>query len=162
MKANRKKRLLIILFVLLGLGSGVGAMTYALRQNLNSFYSIDDIYSGEAPLERQIRIGGLVKPNSIQRDKDSLNVSFVIEKGGKEVTVLYEGILPDLFREGQGIITKGELTGKDKFVAKEVLTKHDENYMPKELKDEMDERHPGGYANYPDATSYESSTQQSN
>lgn len=153
MKANRKKRLLIILFTLIGLGAGVSTLAYAFRQNLNSFYSIDDIYAGTAPMQQQIRIGGLVKAGSINSAKDSLKVSFVLIKGNREVTVLYEGILPDLFREGQGILTKGELLSENTFQAKEVLTKHDENYMPKELKDEMDARHPAGYDNYPASTS---------
>ncbi len=148
MKANRKKRLTIIMLILLGIGCGVALLVYAFRQNLNSFYSIDEIYAGQAPLERQIRIGGLIKEGSIKRQSDSLKVSFVIGKSEQEITIYYEGILPDLFREGQGVITKGQLTAIDQFQAIEVLTKHDENYMPKELKDQIDSTHESAYA-YP-------------
>ncbi len=146
MKVNRKQRLTVILLILLGLGCGVGLLVYAFRQNLNSFYSIDEIYAGQAPLERQIRIGGLIKNGSIKRQNDSLKVSFVIGKAGQEITIFYEGILPDLFREGQGVITKGQLTAMNQFQAIEVLTKHDENYMPKELKDQIDNTHESAYA----------------
>jgi cytochrome c-type biogenesis protein CcmE len=120
--------------------AGVGiATTFALKafnQNLLYYYSPTQISAGEAPVTRTFRVGGLVQNNSVKREAGSLEVRFVLTDFQKEVPVSYTGILPDLFREGQGIIARGKLDD-GRFVAEEVLAKHDENYMPPEVKDSL-------------------------
>jgi cytochrome c-type biogenesis protein CcmE len=120
--------------------AGVGiATTFALQsfnQNLLYYYSPTQISTGEAPTSRVIRVGGLVQNNSMKRQPGSLEVTFVLTDFQKEIPVSYTGVLPDLFREGQGVIARGRLDG-NRFVAEEVLAKHDENYMPPEVKDSL-------------------------
>jgi cytochrome c-type biogenesis protein CcmE len=120
--------------------AGVGvATTFALKafnQNLLYYYSPTQISAGEAPTARTFRVGGLVQNNSVKREAGSLEVTFVLTDFQKEVPVSYTGILPDLFREGQGIIARGKLDN-GRFVAEEVLAKHDENYMPPEVKESL-------------------------
>jgi cytochrome c-type biogenesis protein CcmE len=120
--------------------AGVGiATTFALKsfnQNLLYYYSPTQISTGEAPTSRTIRVGGLVQNNSMKRQPGSLEVTFVLTDFQKEIPVSYTGVLPDLFREGQGVIARGRLDG-NRFVAEEVLAKHDENYMPPEVKDSL-------------------------
>jgi len=160
MNPRRKKRLTIIAAIFIGLGFVVGLVLYALSQNIDLFYTPTEIHhgkkdSGVKAIEGQrIRIGGLVVPNSVHRDSDSLKVSFKLadmsmpitfKDDDLMVTVKYDGILPDLFREGQGIVANGVLV-KDNSTsgflinASEVLAKHDENYMPKELADSAKEQ----------------------
>jgi len=129
----RKKRLLIILAILVGIGIAVGLALSALQQNINLFYTPTQIANGEAPLDTRIRAGGMVKEGSLQRSADSLLVRFVVTDFAKEVTIQYQGILPDLFREGQGIVALGKLNADGVLIADEVLAKHDENYMPPEV-----------------------------
>jgi cytochrome c-type biogenesis protein CcmE len=108
----------------------------ALEQNINMFYPPAQVVAGEAPAGETIRAGGMVMEGSVQRAPDSLQVSFVLSDfQGSDFTVVYTGILPDLFREGQGILVQGELQRDGTFMAQEVLAKHDENYMPPELLD---------------------------
>jgi cytochrome c-type biogenesis protein CcmE len=120
--------------------AGVGiATTFALKsfnQNLLYYYSPTQVSTGEAPTSRTIRVGGLVQNNSMKRQPGSLEVTFVLTDFQKEIPVSYTGVLPDLFREGQGVIARGRLDG-NRFVAEEVLAKHDENYMPPEVKDSL-------------------------
>jgi len=120
--------------------AGVGiATTFALKsfnQNLLYYYSPTQISTGEAPTSRVIRVGGLVQNNSMKRQPGSLEVTFVLTDFQKEIPVSYTGVLPDLFREGQGVIARGRLDG-NRFVAEEVLAKHDENYMPPEVADSL-------------------------
>ncbi|MDI2303532.1 cytochrome c maturation protein CcmE [Pseudomonas aeruginosa] len=133
MNPVRKKRLIIVLAIVAGVGAAVGLALSALQQNINLFYTPTQIANGEAPTDTRIRAGGLVEKGSLQRSEDSLNVRFVVTDGAKEVTIAYHGILPDLFREGQGIVVLGKLGGDGVLVADEVLAKHDENYMPPEV-----------------------------
>jgi cytochrome c-type biogenesis protein CcmE len=119
----------------------VGLTLYALQQNINLFYSPSQVKAGEAPLGRSIRLGGLVVPGSVQRDSQTLRVAFTLTDTGEQVDVHFEGILPDLFREGQGIIARGALTADGTFRAEEVLAKHDENYMPPEAQHALDQAH---------------------
>ena len=160
MNPRRKKRLTIVAAIFIGLGFVVGLVLYALSQNIDLFYTPTEIHhgkedSGIKAIEGQrIRIGGLVVPNSVHRDSDSLKVSFkladmrmpiVFNDADLIVTVKYDGILPDLFREGQGIVANGVLVkdgSSSGFLidASEVLAKHDENYMPKELADAAEEK----------------------
>ncbi len=137
MNPKRKKRLIIILAIVLGSSLAVGLTLYALKQNVNLFYSTTQIANGEAPKDARIRVGGMVVKGSLKRATDSLRVEFTLTDYAKNVTVVYTGILPDLFREGQGIIAQGKLDANGVFQADEVLAKHDENYMPPEIKDSL-------------------------
>jgi len=133
MNPKRKSRLFLVLFLLAGVGATVALMLLALNENLNLFYPPDRVANGDAPIDRVIRAGGMVKDGSVVRGED-LAVRFVLtDHAGSEFTVHYQGILPDLFREGQGILVQGKLDTAQRFTAQEVLAKHDENYMPPEL-----------------------------
>ena len=130
----RRRRLMIIVFLLLGLSVTAALVLTALEENINLFYPPDQVVAGEAPVGKRIRAGGMVLEGSVERADDSLDVAFVLtDRRGADVHVRYSGILPDLFREGQGILVTGELDGSGVFHASEVLAKHDENYMPPEL-----------------------------
>lgn len=133
MNPQRKKRLFIILGLLAGLGVAVGLALSALQENINLFYTPTQIANGEAPLDTRIRAGGMVEKGSLQRSSDSLDVRFVVTDFNKSVPITYRGILPDLFREGQGIVALGKLNAEGVVVADEVLAKHDEKYMPPEV-----------------------------
>ncbi|CAI8817309.1 MULTISPECIES: cytochrome c maturation protein CcmE [Pseudomonas] len=133
MNPQRKKRLFIILGLLAGIGVAVGLALSALQQNINLFYTPTQIANGEAPLDTRIRAGGMVEKGSLQRSGDSLDVRFVVTDFNKSVPITYRGILPDLFREGQGIVALGKLNAEGVVVADEVLAKHDEKYMPPEV-----------------------------
>ena len=108
----------------------------ALRENINLFFSPSQIVDGTAPSNTTIRLGGMVVAGSIKRG-DNLGVTFVLTDLAEQVTVAYEGILPDLFREGQGIVTQGKLDSTGRFLAEQVLAKHDETYMPPEVNDAL-------------------------
>lgn len=133
MNPLRKKRLLIIVAILAGVGIAVTLALSALKENINLFYTPTQIASGEAPRDTRIRAGGMVEKGSLQRSADSLDVKFVVTDFNKSVTITYRGILPDLFREGQGIVALGKLNSDGIVVADEVLAKHDEKYMPPEV-----------------------------
>lgn len=133
MNPKRKRRLLIVLFLVFGVCVAVGLTLYALSQNINLFYSPSQIAKGEAPIETRIRAGGMVVDGSVKRDPQSLDVTFGITDYEHTTLVKYSGILPDLFREGQGIVAQGELDANNVLQATEVLAKHDENYMPPEV-----------------------------
>lgn len=154
MNPRRKKRLTIVGSVLVGIAVVAGLVLYALSQNIDLFYNPTEITQGKADsgikpkVGQRIRIGGLVVPDTVKRDSESLKVSFslsdmkipiVFDESDLVISVHYEGILPDLFREGQGIVANGTLTrsssGELYVEASEVLAKHDENYMPAELAD---------------------------
>ncbi|MDF3029590.1 MAG: cytochrome biosis protein CcmE [Moraxellaceae bacterium] len=141
---KRKKTLYILLAVVAGVGLAVGLALYALRQNLNLFYTPTQLVQQEAPEGRRIQVGGLVMQGSVQRAPDSLEVRFTITDLKHQVDVTYSGILPDLFREGQGIVANGRLeNGVVK--ADEVLAKHDETYMPPQVKHAIEQAgHPAG------------------
>ncbi|WP_375739160.1 cytochrome c maturation protein CcmE [Pseudomonas boanensis] len=133
MNPVRKKRLFIILAIMAGVAIAVALALSALQQNINLFYTPTQIANGEAPQDTRIRAGGMVEKGSVQRSGDSLDVQFVVTDFAKSVTIRYHGILPDLFREGQGIVALGKLNADGVLVADEVLAKHDENYMPPEV-----------------------------
>ncbi len=142
MKPHRRERLLLILFVLAAAGSSIAFVLMALNDNINLFYSPQQILSGEAPTNRVIRAGGMVLEGSVIRSSKDLEVRFLIsDMKGSSVPIVYRGILPDLFREGQGIISKGKLEETGTFIATEVLAKHDENYMPPELAEVLPKTH---------------------
>jgi cytochrome c-type biogenesis protein CcmE len=123
--------------ILVGVSIATAFALQAFNQNLLYYYSPTQIHAGEAPDARSIRVGGLVENGSVQREVGSLEVRFTLTDFANTVGVSYTGILPDLFREGQGIIARGRLTEDRMFVAEEVLAKHDENYMPPEVKDSL-------------------------
>lgn len=134
----RKKRLIIVLFLLVGVSVAVALTTYALRQNINLFYDPSQIAAGEAPVDVRIRAGGMVEEGSVERDPESLKVEFKVTDFTSSVLVEYIGILPDLFAEGQGVVAMGRMDGNGRFVADQVLAKHDENYMPPEVNDALE------------------------
>lgn len=138
MHPERKRRLWIVLGSIAGLALGLALVLYAMRQNINYFYTPTQIWNGEAPFERTVNTGGLVVKGSLKRDPGSLKVEFVLSDIDKEVVVHYEGILPDLFREGQGIIAIGKIHSDHTVVADQILAKHDENYMAPEVKDAVE------------------------
>ncbi|NPU95487.1 MAG: cytochrome c maturation protein CcmE [Gammaproteobacteria bacterium] len=133
MNPKRKQRLVIVLGALAAVALATGLMMYAMEENINLFYTPSQVVAGEAPLEKRIRVGGLVVVGSLQRG-DGLSVTFDITDNAQTMRVRYSGILPDLFREGQGIIANGRLVEQNLVEAEEVLAKHDENYMPPEVK----------------------------
>ena len=138
MHPKRKRTLLLILALVAGLGLATGLVTYALRQNISAFYSPSQLVNGEAPQGRKIQVGGLVVQGSLKRSPDSLAVEFLISDLKQQVPVFYTGILPDLFKEGQGIMATGTFSN-GKVQAEEILAKHDENYMPPQVKDAIKE-----------------------
>jgi len=138
MNPKRKQRLIIVLFIVFGVGAAVGLTMFALSQNINLFYSPTQIANGEAPANTRIRAGGMVVEGSVKRDPESLNVTFDLTDYEKTMSVHYNGILPDLFREGQGIVAQGELDENMVLQASEVLAKHDENYMPPEVAEALE------------------------
>jgi cytochrome c-type biogenesis protein CcmE len=130
----RRNRLIAVVFLLAGVAVTVALVLRALNENLNLFYPPSEVVSGAAPVEARIRAGGMVKDGSLTRSADSVDVSFVVtDLQGAEFTVVYSGILPDLFREGKGVLATGRLDAAGVFHADEVLAKHDENYMPPEI-----------------------------
>lgn len=144
MTPRRKKRLLITSSVVAALSIAVALLLFALQQNIDLFYTPTEIIKGknETAIKPQVgqrlRVGGMVVPGTVQRDPVSLKVSFkLLDNGGGMVTIFFNGILPDLFREGQGIVAQGELISATQINAFEVLAKHDEKYMPPEVSDAL-------------------------
>ncbi len=137
MKPVRRQRLILILLMLAGIGAAATFALQAFNENLMYFFSTSDVAAGKAPNNTLFRLGGMVVDGSVERPGDGLTVRFKLTDFEREVTVEYTGILPDLFREGQGIVAKGRLSPQGVFVAEEVLAKHDENYMPPEVADSL-------------------------
>ena len=139
MTPTRKRRLIAVLLILAGVGVASAIAFYSLQQNMLYFQSPSELAQQPIPPGRQFRLGGLVKPGSVAREGEGLATRFVVTDGPEEVMVEYVGILPDLFREGQGVIARGSLDGTGLFAATEVLAKHDENYMPPEVAEALEE-----------------------
>jgi len=136
MRPLRRQRLAVVLFVLFGGGLTIGVALFALQENIDLFYEPQKIVGGEAPIAKRIRAGGMVEKGSLVYEPQGLGVSFVLsDLRGSRFEVRYKGLLPGLFREGQGVLVVGQLDASRVFYAKEVLAKHDENYMPPELVD---------------------------
>jgi cytochrome c-type biogenesis protein CcmE len=128
--------LAVVLFVLFGSALTIGVVLFALQENIDLFYEPQKIVGGEAPIAKRIRAGGMVEKGSLGYESQGLGVSFVLsDLRGSRFEVRYKGLLPGLFREGQGVLVVGQLDASRVFYAKEVLAKHDENYMPPELVD---------------------------
>jgi cytochrome c-type biogenesis protein CcmE len=134
----RKQRLYIVLFIALFSSVAIGLVVYAMRGNINLFYPPADVVAGKAPVGQPIRVGGMVVDGSVQRADDSLEVRFQVTDFEASVPIVYTGILPDLFGEGQGAVASGELNEQGVLEATEILAKHDENYMPPEVADALE------------------------
>ncbi len=132
---RKRQRLYMVLAGMVLLSGAVALVLAALDENLSYFYDPSNI--SEAPPGRSIRLGGLVEEGSVARQADGLTVTFRITDMANSIAVTYKGLLPDLFREGQGVITQGTLGPDRVFVAREVLAKHDETYMPREVADAL-------------------------
>jgi len=128
----RRWRLLWLAAAVLAVGAATTLVLRAFESNLVFFYSPTQVAAREAPTARAFRVGGLVQQGSVQRASSGLTVNFVVTDGAHQVPVRYAGMLPDLFREGKGVVAQGRLDGSGWFVAQQVLAKHDENYMPPE------------------------------
>lgn len=133
MTPARKKRLGLIILMVSGIAIGVSFALKSLNENIMFFFSPSEVAEGKAPQNRLFRIGGMVVDGTVNRPGEGLTVMFDLTDNAESVTVEYTGILPDLFREGQGIVANGRLNSNGAFVAEEVLAKHDETYMPPEV-----------------------------
>jgi len=129
----RRQRLYLVLFIALFSSAAIGLVIYAMRGNINLFYPPAEVVAGKAPVDQSIRVGGMVVKGSVQRATDSLQVNFQLTDFQASVPVVYTGILPDLFAEGQGAVASGVLNEDGMLEATEILAKHDENYMPPEV-----------------------------
>ena len=138
MTPKRKQKLFMFLGLVSLAAIAVGLTLYALRSNINLFFSPVQIVAGDAPFERQLRAGGMVREGSVSRNPDSLDVEFTVTDYVEDVRVHYSGILPDLFREGQGVVVVGQLQQDGWIKADQVLARHDENYMPPEVADALE------------------------
>ena len=135
--AKNKSRLYFVIALLLGVVIAASLIIYGLSKNMVYFYTPTQVINKEAPVNKSIRVGGMVVPGSIIKSKSSLNVIFQINDLKNTISISYDGLLPDLFGENQGVVVTGSLDSKSNFVANEVLAKHDENYMPPEVADMM-------------------------
>ncbi len=133
----RQKRLVYIVIALAAVGLAVGLVLNALKDNVSLYFTPTQVYNKEAPIDRSFRIGGLVEKGSMKREGDGLTVHFVITDLKKSLPVVYKGILPDLFKEGKGVVAQGKMEADGVMHASEVLAKHDENYMPPEAADAL-------------------------
>ncbi|MGE0031661.1 MAG: cytochrome c maturation protein CcmE [Steroidobacteraceae bacterium] len=143
----RRKRLLAVVAIVGGVAAATALAMLAFQDNLLYFYNPTQVVAGEAPSGRTFRIGGLVTQGSLQKTEGTLKIRFMVTDFKETIPVNYEGLLPDLFREGQGVIAHGRLADNGEFVADEVLAKHDENYMPPEVADSL---HPQPAAGTPE------------
>lgn len=134
---SRQRRLGILLAALVCAGAATALTLNAFRSNLVFFFSPTQIAAKEAPVAQVFRLGGLVERGSIQRERDGMTIRFIVTDTARGVPVVYHGLLPDLFREGKGVVARGRLGEDGVFVANEVLAKHDENYMPPEAADAL-------------------------
>ncbi len=133
----RKQRLFLVLFIAIASSAAVGLLVFALGENINMFYPPSQVIAGEAPKGRTIRAGGCVVPGTVERATDSLQVAFSVTDGAATLPVTFEGLLPDLFAEGEAAVLTGQLGDDGVFHATQVLAKHDETYMPPEVADTM-------------------------
>ena len=144
MHPKRKQRLIVALVIVFLSSVTIGLITYALRGNIILFYAPSEVAAGEAPIDRQIRVGGMVVEGSVRRASDRLETRFDVTDFVHSVTVTYDGILPDLFAEGEGVVATGKLGANGVVTASEVLAKHDENYMPPEVAEALEKANARG------------------
>ncbi|HEY7640051.1 MAG TPA: cytochrome c maturation protein CcmE [Steroidobacteraceae bacterium] len=137
----RRRRMVLVGLIVLGVGAATAFALTAFKENLLYYYPPTDVTAGKAPADRVFRLGGMVEEGSLKRETGSMEVRFVVTDFQNDVTVSYTGVLPDLFREGQGVIARGQLGSGGVFVAQEVLAKHDENYMPPAVAESLRKQH---------------------
>ena len=138
MKPRRKRRLVLVSLLIAGVAVAAGLALLALQENINLFFSPSQVAAGDAPSNTPFRLGGMVVDGSVRRSDGSLEIQFDLTDTANSVTVAYTGILPDLFREGQGIVAQGSLGTDGTFSATQVLAKHDETYMPPEVTEALE------------------------
>ncbi len=143
----RKQRLIVVLCIVVFSSAAIGLIAYAMRGNINLFFSPAQVAAGEAPTGQPIRVGGMVVEGSVQRSDNSLAVRFQVTDYQAVVEVVYEGILPDLFDEEEGAVASGTLDAQGVLQATEVLAKHDENYMPPEVAEALEASGMKGHGN---------------
>jgi cytochrome c-type biogenesis protein CcmE len=148
----RRKRLYVVIGILAGVTASVALAMVAQRDNVSYFINPSEVAAGKAPAGKRFRVGGMVVKGSVQHAPGDLTMHFVLSDFEHEVPVQYTGVLPDLFREGQGIIAHGTLNGQGVFVADEVLAKHDEKYMPPEVAAALKNKKPPSPASEPPST----------
>lgn len=137
MNTQRRTRLIWILAMVVGVAMATGFALYAFNQNMMFFFSPTEVLQGKAPGEHTLRVGGIVEDGSLEKAGQSTRVRFRVTDNANSLSVRYQGILPDLFREGQGVVVRGRLHTNGYLIADEVLAKHDENYMPPEVADSL-------------------------
>jgi cytochrome c-type biogenesis protein CcmE len=133
----RQQRMILIAGVLIGVVVAVGFGFRAFQENLSYYFVPSDVTAGKAPTGRSFRLGGMVVNDSLQREPGSLTIDFTVTDFANTVPVRYTGVLPDLFKEGKGVVVRGQVGADGRFVAQEVIAKHDENYMPPGVKDTL-------------------------
>ena len=143
MSPKQKRRLISVAFLVVGLGTGVTLVLMALNENINLFFAPAQVVAGEVPPGSRFRIGGMVVPGSVEKAASDIKIRFKLADLSEQVQLEYSGILPDLFREGQGIVAEGRLNEQGVFIAEQVLAKHDENYMPPEVEQALEGCNPG-------------------
>ena len=149
----RQRRLTLVVGILVGVSAAVALAVRAMNENVMFFFDPTQVASGEAPIDKRFRLGGMVRPGTVVREPGTLEMSFVVTDFQKDVSVKYSGIVPDLFRENQGVVAHGRLGADGTFVADEILAKHDENYMPPEVARAIKEKHGGVMPVNPDVRS---------
>ena len=149
----RQRRISLVVGILAGVSiAGLLALS-AFRENVMFFFDPSQVAAGEAPIEKRFRLGGMVRPGTVERAQGSLDMSFMVTDFKHDVKVVYTGVVPDLFRENQGVVAHGRLGANGVFVADEILAKHDENYMPPEVARAIKEKHGGVMPVNPDLRS---------
>ena len=149
----RQRRVTLVVGILVGVSAAVALAVRAMNENVMFFFDPTQVASGEAPIDKRFRLGGMVRPGTVVREPVTLEMSFVVTDFQKDVSVKYSGIVPDLFRENQGVVAHGRLGADGTFVADEILAKHDENYMPPEVARAIKEKHGGVMPVNPDVRS---------
>jgi len=139
----RQRRLALVVGILAGVSVAALLAMRAFEDNVMFFFDPSQVATGEAPVDKRFRLGGMVRPGTVQRAPGSLEMSFIVTDFKRDVPVRYEGVVPDLFRENQGVVAHGRLGKDGTFVADEILAKHDENYMPPEVAKAIKEKHGG-------------------
>ena len=149
----RQRRTTLVVGILIGVSAAVALAVRAMNENVMFFFDPTQVAAGEAPIDKRFRLGGMVRPGTVVREPGALEMSFVVTDFQKDVPVKYSGVVPDLFRENQGVVAHGRLGADGTFVADEILAKHDENYMPPEVARAIKEKHGGVMPVNPDVRS---------
>lgn len=149
----RQRRVTLVVGILAGVSIAGALALSAFRDNVMFFFDPSQVAAGEAPIDKRFRLGGMVRPGSVDREAGSLELQFVVTDFQRDVPVRYSGVVPDLFRENQGVVAHGRLGTDGIFVADEILAKHDENYMPPEVARAIKEKHGGVMPVNPDLRS---------